>query len=111
MTKRRVLPISPQEVIQQKKNDIPDEALEAFNELIARNWNGNESRVPQKDVVALMIKKGLNNHDIFNNGWLNVEDIYRARTQESDGWEVEYDKPGYNESYEAYFIFRPKIKK
>jgi len=37
---------------------------------------------------------------IFEMGWLDVEDAYRAQ-----GWNVVYDRPGYCESYEASFIF------
>jgi len=40
---------------------------------------------------------------IFENGWLDVEPIYREV-----GWNVEYDKPGYNETYEASFKFTRK---
>lgn len=31
-----------------------------------------------------------------DHGWLDLEDIYR-----DEGWTVEYDSPGYNETYEA----------
>lgn len=36
---------------------------------------------------------------------LDVEDVYRAA-----GWEVTYDKPGYNETYDATFTFRSAKK-
>jgi len=48
-----------------------------------------------------MVKKGLNRAEIFDKGWLNVEEVYRAA-----GWAVEYDKPGFNESYSATFTFK-----
>ena len=38
---------------------------------------------------------------IFDLGYLDIEDLYTK-------WNVEYDKPGYNESYQAYFIFSRK---
>lgn len=38
---------------------------------------------------------------IYENRWLDIEDSYRAV-----GWHVEYDKPGYCESYEATFTFK-----
>lgn len=44
--------------------------------------------------------------EIFDNGWLDIETVY-----EDSGWSVEYDKPGYNESYEASWTFKPKRKK
>ena len=58
------------------------------------------------EVVKRMKKKGLKENDIFDKGSLNVETIYRK-----DGWNVEYDKPGYNESYDASFKFSRKNKK
>ena len=38
---------------------------------------------------------------IFSEGYLNVEEVYREQ-----GWVVSYDKPGYNESYDANFKFK-----
>ena len=44
---------------------------------------------------------------ICEEGWLDVEDVYRKA-----GWEVIYDAPGYNESfYEPSFEFRIKNKR
>lgn len=38
---------------------------------------------------------------IFDNGWLDVEELYREA-----GWAVEYDKPGHGETYPARFEFK-----
>ncbi len=102
MSAERVQPISPKEVIDKKLSSIPSEAIEAFNELIAQNTGRANIVVKQEEVVALMVKKGLHREQIFKNGWLDIEDIYRKA-----GWRVEYDKPGYNEDYEPTFTFRP----
>ena len=107
MKNKKVKPISPDEVINKKKKLLPDGVIEAFNELIAKNWDGNQSVIDQDDVVNLICEKvgdGMGNSAprrlVFDNNWLNVEEIYEAQ-----GWEVEYDKPGYNEVYSASFIF------
>lgn len=92
-----VLPISPDDVASALV--IPDEAILAFNEIIAAG-GGVYVIIPQREVVALMVEKGLNREDIYARGWLNVEPLYRAK-----GWKVTFDKPGYNEFYEAHFIF------
>ena len=42
----------------------------------------------------------LTRQTVFDNGWLDVEEAHRAA-----GWRVEYDKPAYNESYDAFFVF------
>jgi len=102
----KVRPIKPCEVAKGKKMVFPDEVLESFNELISQRFSGDSATIQQKDVVKLMIKKGLARKEIFANGWLDVEEVYR-----SVGWKVEYDKPGYNEAYDANFTFvRMRIK-
>jgi len=96
-------PVTPKEVVSLKKTLIPDAAIEAFNELIAENFLGGYASFKQKDVVARMVKKGLKPEDIYKNGWLDIEDIF-----EKAGWKVDYDKPGYNETYDATFSFSKK---
>jgi lipoate-protein ligase A len=105
-----VKPIRPSEVIEAKKEIIPDEVIESFNEMIAEKWNGSYSNFTQKEVVDLIMEKflakGKDPHiknDIYDKHWLDVEDIFRK-----SGWNVEYDKPGYNESYSANFTFSKK---
>ena len=80
--------------------DFPDAVFDAFNELIAQKFSGGSATIKQDDVVALMVQKGLDRQEIFDKGWLDVERVYR-----SQGWKVQYDKPGYNESYAANFTF------
>lgn len=94
-----VEPIKPDQVKANKLASIPDEVIEAFNELIAKNFSDGFARVEQSDVIRLAILKGLN-RTLFDHRWLDVEDLYRAQ-----GWHVYYDKPGYNESGEAAFTF------
>ncbi len=94
-------PIRPDEVTSRKKEAIPSEVIEAFNQQIAEKFNGYEARVIQDDVMALIEQKGFNRREVFDRHWLDVEDIFREA-----GWEVEYDKPGFNEPYDAFFIFR-----
>lgn len=93
-------PISPNEVAGLKKSNIPEFVFEAFNELIARDYQRGEATVRQKDVVELICKKkeGLTAQAVDDSGWLNVEEAY-----ESDGWSVDYD--------EALFTFKKKRKR
>ena len=104
MSAERVRPIRPEEIAGEKVKSLPDEVLSSFNELLIQNDRGGRTIVKQDDVIAIMVNKGLDQDQIFKNGWLDVEDIYRK-----EGWKVEYDKPAYNEDYPARFIFsRPK---
>ena len=97
--------ISPNEVVAQKQKNIPEIVFEAFNELIAENFTGSSAIVKQDDVIGLILSKSgfLSRQEVFDKGWLNVEEVY-----EEVGWDVVYDKPGYNETYKAFWIFTKK---
>jgi hypothetical protein len=99
---KRVLPIRPEEVDTGKH--IPDEVIEAFNELIAEKYIGY-AVVGRENAIKRILTKlpDVERMDIINKGWLNIEGIYA-----SAGWDVKYDKPGYNESYDPYFTFTRK---
>lgn len=95
-------PIRPEDALPAKRESIPEVVFEAFNELIIRDLTASgHSIVRQGEVVALIESKGLPRAKLFMNNWLDVEPYYREV-----GWEVVYDKPAYNESYEATFSFR-----
>ncbi len=105
MPKKKVVePISPAEALKNKNNTIPPEVIEAFNELIAKNFNGRTATILQKEVAALAANKlSVSTDYLYKNKWLDVEDVFSER-----GWEVDYDKPGFNESYDATFTFKAR---
>lgn len=100
-------PIKPEEILKLKETILPDQVIEAVNEIIAENYNNGTSSFFQKDLIAKIISKmkddKITDSDVFKNKWLNIESIYR-----NNGWKVSYDKPGYNESYEPSFTFTAK---
>ena len=93
-------PIRPQDVI----STIPDEVIEAFNELIQEHWNGIQSQFKQDEAVNLIATR-MNRSEswVIKHNYLNVEDLYR-----SAGWIVEYGEAGYDESYLSIFTFSKK---
>jgi hypothetical protein len=103
-------PIKPEDVVELKEKHIPEEVFTAFNNLIAKHFDGRSSRItansvmsellinPPKEVVEM--EPACRRKYIFENRYLDVEDIYR-----NAGWKVEYDGPGYSETYDAYFVF------
>lgn len=101
----KIKPISPEELPKQKRLQIPDIILDVVNKLIVKNWNASsrEAIVYQKEILN-EIGERLDHDKIFDNHWLDIEDIYREQ-----GWIVVYDAPAYCESYDEYFKF--KIKK
>lgn len=100
-------PITPDEVVAHKAAVvIPEKVFDAFNELIAQHWNGRDATFKKNDVVDLILAKyaeseSVTMNSIYGNNWLDVEPIYREA-----GWDVVYDRPGYNESYDAKYIFK-----
>lgn len=95
-------PIKPSEIAAAKKSTFPSKIFDGFNNLIAKNYNAGSARVTR----ALTVNRIANvmnctNDVVYARGWLSVEDVYRA-----EGWKVEYDKPDYDESYGAFFIFK-----
>lgn len=95
-------PIKPEEADQAKKDSLPDFVIEAFNFMIGSNFHNGRSSFKQSEVVKKIAELGeVNKNAIYENHWLDVEGVYRKI-----GWKVKYDRPGYNESYEATFEFR-----
>lgn len=102
-------PIRPDQVLKAKAAQIPEFVFEAFNAMITKNWNGRSARVDQSEVLAEIRFRQVDAEpryrglDPFVEHWLDVESVYRTA-----GWRVDYDKPGFNESYEAFFVFEKK---
>lgn len=98
-----VKPIVPADIGESKLKILPDAVIETFNQLIAKNWDGHESELKQREVINALEKVGYSEQAIFEERLLDVEDVYRAV-----GWEVTYNKPGYNETGLATFTFRKR---
>lgn len=94
-------PIKPSEIVEAKIKTFPAKVVQTWNNLITDHWNGHVSRITQNEAVAaLMGSTGLSRSGVFDSGYLDIEDMYRK-----EGWKVYYDKPGYCETYEAYYEF------
>lgn len=98
-----VKPISPEDAVKKKQEAIPAFVIQAFNEVIIANISDSGYANFKQDEVlrVVMSKGGVSSKEVFEKGWLDVEPIFRKA-----GWKVDYDKPGYNESYSANFTFR-----
>lgn len=91
-------PITPKSL----KKDIPEEVIAIFNELIALNYSKGSSVVVQNDVLEKITKvMYISRNDVFNKHYLDIEDLYTE-------WDVTYNKPAYNETYDAFFMFKAK---
>lgn len=104
-------PITPKEVQKRRTESIPEVVFEAFNEMITQEWDGHSANFTLQAVGRLALSKlkasgenrGLTFQGMCDKGWMDVESSYRKA-----GWSVDFDKPGYNETYEANFTFSKK---
>jgi len=96
--------ITPAEVEQRAKSEIPEEIIETINNLLIKKTRYGRCTLLRKDILAeIKNMHNITSTTIFENGWMDIEPLYRDA-----GWIVEYDKPGYNENYGAKFIFTAK---
>ena len=105
------LAITPKQAAERHiKEVIPHEVYDAVNQLLAERCGGGGSIVIKtKEIVALAKKlldeagREYKDSDFDEKGWLDFEPFYRE-----NGWDVKYDGPAYNESYDSFFKFAPK---
>lgn len=102
-----VVAITPAEALAQAVSNIPDEVLQAVNEKLIAKISPNSSYVTikQDEIVNRVLELMNIERNQFNFNWLDFESIY-----EKQGWKVEYDKPSYGDSFDAYFKFQYKRK-
>lgn len=100
-------PISPKDVeIAKAAHGEMSLIIEAANELIAEKWNGYDATFTVRELGARARPKlGMQEDEKFKDGQLDIEPIFRKA-----GWNVEFDRPGYCENYEARFIFKKRIR-
>ena len=92
-------PIRPHEV--EDTAIKPDDVIQVFNELIKKYWDGTQAIFEQVEAARLIAERmNVEQKVLFENKHLDIEYVYRRA-----GWVVEYDKPGYNESYSPTFTF------
>lgn len=95
--------ISPDDIAVAKA--FPDFVLEEWNKLIAVKFTAGSARITQEEAMQALLPhtQAGNRREVFDSGWLDIEEIYREQ-----GWKVTFDKPGYNEDYDANFTFKAK---
>jgi hypothetical protein len=103
---KKGVPATPQEVVQRREllKVIPADVVDIWNEMIETKWDGQRAWIEQTEIVNLLVQRlEVQRQALFNNGWLDVEDLFRAA-----GWKVVYDSPAYCETYEPSFTFSKK---
>ena len=109
-----IKPFSPVDIAQKAKDvyAFPIEVIQVVNGLLMERARTATRIIIKQDEVLdrldqLFEQKGLHfdRQEAFARHWLDFEEAFRAQ-----GWNVEYDKPGYNENYSAFWIFRYKTE-
>ena len=101
----KVKPLSKAEALELLP-EIPSIIIDAVNCLLKKKFpiSNGKCKILQDEILELVVgcpEDGKLSKDmIFENHWLDFEPIFRKA-----GWKVSYDKPGYDESYKAFFIF------
>lgn len=124
-------PASYEEILRAKRDSVPAFVFAAFNKLLAEKLPASGSAIIKRGEAEQAVYEELllaiplmttqerarlsldeaavtpTSDDVrficreaFSRGWFDVESSYRRV-----GWRVEYDKPGYNESYEGFWKF------
>lgn len=105
-------PFTPADAEKAKKHHMHPIMIDAVNELLGENYNkAGRVKIYQEDVIqrALQLFKeriggsAITEQNIYDYGWLDFEDIFR-----NAGWNVQYDRPAYYETYKAYYMFTKK---
>lgn len=108
-----ITPITPEEAKKSLLTKIEPEMIQAVNELIVENLKGRSSQFKQQEIEDKYLKiKNLHGEygreemrRVYEKGLMDIEGLF-----EKYGWNVEYNKPGYNESGNCYFTFTIKLK-
>ncbi len=101
-----VAPITPKEAKDlHSETVVPDFVIAIVNQLLVEKYESGDIQILQRDIVERIMdaEPGITSQQIFERRYLDFEAIYKKA-----GWSVTYDKPAYNESYDAYFLFKKK---
>lgn len=100
--------IKPEDINKAKAKLLNKDVEQAVDFLLARNWTGTSSTIILKDICkkafeianpADMIYEAYERY-LYDNKMLDIEEAYREA-----GWKVYFDRPAYNETYQANFMF------
>ena len=95
---------SPQELMQE--NPMTPGAIAITNamiEILREKYVGKSFTIKLKDIRARI--RGLSDAKIQNEDWDKMELMLMKA-----GWSIQYDGPGYCESYDAYYEIKAKNK-
>lgn len=97
------VPIRPQDVASLKAVVIPSFVIDAFNKEITAQYSYGTARILLKNIKPKIIQQCQAHNVPFDDAFMDVEPVF-----ENVGWTVKYEKPGYSEFFDSYYIFTQK---
>jgi len=102
-----IKPITPKEATEEIEKNFPNFVIEGINNAINKHYFGKASFTIKQKVIAdeimAVAPEGVTREKLFEKHWMDFEKIY-----EKFGWNIKYDRPGYDENYDAFFEFKIK---
>jgi hypothetical protein len=101
-----VKPITPEELKKVEGDSIPSVVIESVNELLVEKARNGRATLRQNEVIERILQKAgleITKSKLFDKGWLDFEPVFRRA-----GWDVEFDRPAYCETYEPNWTFKAK---
>lgn len=97
--------ISPDEIMNNLEEIIPEAVIQAVNDLLKEKYRGSEASITINELITRICKidNSLNEHIIYKNKYLDFESIFRQK-----GWNVVFNSPCRDENFKPYFIFSKK---
>lgn len=88
--------------MEEQPQSIPPELYDTVNEFIKQRSSDNPITITQKEVMEALLARmpHVTRQHVWDHRWLDFESAYKKA-----GWKVVYDKPGYGETYEAFWEF------
>lgn len=92
-------PLSPSEIHKEAIESVPDCIISGFNKAILDNWNGSSAHFTISEVHNNI--RAINDGVVPEYYW----DIVKAKFKEAGWSKIDYDRPGYCETYETNYTF------
>lgn len=93
--------IGPEEMVSRWQQALPDIVIEAFNEELAKLFNGKTASVREKNLLANIVAKGIDAKVVSEQQWLKqTAELYKTR-----GWKVSERDCGGDYNYDIYYNF------
>lgn len=99
-----IKPVRPEDVFKQEEHTIHPSMIRAINLFLTR-FDGKQAIITVEELIDkfLEFESKWTRDMIWKKKQLDFEGLYK-----DSGWDVIYDKPGYEETYKPFYLFKLK---